>query len=82
MIFSILYISNQKYLIKNQQSFYHLVLNLMTLRSILLGEPRPARMSLPSGLGESVSFAEHKERKNDGLVISKQSIVSRFSEWI
>jgi hypothetical protein len=39
MIFSILYISNQKSLIKNQQSFYHLILNLMTLvanwRSIL-----------------------------------------------
>ena len=31
MIFSILYISNQKSLIKNQQSFYHLILNLLTL---------------------------------------------------
>jgi hypothetical protein len=31
MIVSILYISNQKSLIKNQQSFYHLILNLMTL---------------------------------------------------
>jgi hypothetical protein len=32
MIFSILYISNQKSLIKNQQSNYCLFLNLMTLR--------------------------------------------------
>ncbi|TAF71991.1 MAG: hypothetical protein EAZ58_03015 [Flavobacterium sp.] len=31
MIFSTLNISNQKSLIKNQQSFYHLILNLMTL---------------------------------------------------
>ncbi|CAM2741245.1 hypothetical protein SAMN05444143_101272 [Flavobacterium succinicans] len=33
MILSILYISNQKSLIKNQQSFYHLILSLMTLPS-------------------------------------------------
>jgi len=31
MIFSSLYISNQKSLIKNQQSNYWLLLNLMTL---------------------------------------------------
>ena len=45
MIFSILYISNQKSLIKNQQSFYHLTLNLMTLGQELATEV--ARMARP-----------------------------------